>query len=394
MSQRVDASQQMQGHQSQNHSADEDSRNNTRSEHLGNSQNDGQAKGENLIPTAKVEQMLPPTDVGLSQRKAPVSVPDTGVDMTFLLKLKKEQQYAALAFYVKNYLRENPYDLDALLLEAEAIYFTEPLSNALINYYGLLDKSLSPEQLTQIKTLIEANTQRIIQQFSSDGSWDLLATFLEPLVQVDPLNRSYIIALAKAYGMQAQTVLMENALAALPSNDPRASRLRESIYARLDNREAPLERQSDTFAPENLTDSSTGEREIKGNEVALENRRGQYYTEVGFANTRAKADMLVDTGASTTAISERIFDSINDSEKTYLGMFNVQTAGGALSSPVYRVRNLYVGEINFTNVAVMVLPSENLPDFDGLLGMNVLNQFHISYNANDGQMRMISRAEK
>jgi clan AA aspartic protease (TIGR02281 family) len=309
-----------------------------------------------------------------------VTIPDEGVTLSFLQKLKQQKAYEALSFHVRTYLRTHPQDIDALLLEAEAYYYTQPLNTALVNYYGLRDALISDVQLEQINRIIDVNTTRIIQQFSGDGSWDLLAAFLEPLIQVDPLNRRYLMALAKAYGMQQQPVLMENVLAALPRNDVRAERLRDSIYTADEQQNPPLLSAAD--AEQNFS-------QILEGEVPLTARNGQYYTQVRFASV--DADLLIDTGASTTAISQQIFNQIAVSDTAYLGTFNVQTAGGVVSSPIYRIAEFQVGDERLNNVSVMVLPTENLENFDGLLGMNVIKQFNVSFDQSVGSMRMYKR---
>lgn len=302
------------------------------------------------------------------------------LSIEYLKALKAENKFEALRFHVSRYLRQHPQDIDALLLEADAFYYTEPLNTALINYYGLRDALISDEQLDNINQIINVNTTRIIQQFSGDGSWDLLASFLEPLIQVDPLNRRYLLALAKAYGMQDQSTLMEDVLAALPLNDPRAQRLRDSIYGD-DTTSSPQIARQEEPAP-----SFEGETK---NEVLLVERRGQYYTNVSLS--KVEAQLLVDTGASITAVSDAVFEKINSRNTAYLGNFTVQTAGGRVSSQMYKVSELTLGSTTVRNVSVMVLPSENMSDFDGLLGMNVIRMFDISYDQSLGRMRMFGK---
>lgn len=309
------------------------------------------------------------------------TVPEDGVNLAFLRRLKSAKAFESLSFHVRSYLRKHPQDIEALLLEAEAYYYTQPLNTALVNYYGLRDALISDAQREDINQLIDVNTTRIIQQFSGDGSWDLLASFLEPLVQVDPLNRRYLMALAKAYGMQKQTVLMENVLAALPSDDARAERLRASIYDDNNSEQTPA------LASNQQNDERSAD--TKPGEVYLVERSGQYYTQVFLTNI--DAELLVDTGASTTAVSQQIFDRIDNNDTSYLGTFNVQTAGGMVSSPIYRIAEMKVGSEILNNVSVMVLPTENMRSFDGLLGMNVIKRFNISYDQSIGRMRMYKK---
>jgi clan AA aspartic protease (TIGR02281 family) len=309
----------------------------------------------------------------------PLKVPQEGITLDFLRGLKQANEYERLAFYVQTYLRQYPQDTDALLLEAEAFYYTEPLNAALLNYYALRDQNLTREQLESINKIIDVNTTRIIQQFSGDGTWDLLATFLEPLIQVDPLNRRYLMALATAYGMQQQTILMENILASLPADDQRAQRLRDNIYGR----EQP--------EPELASNTNNTPRDYSNRRrsVPLTERNGQYYTRVALSGVNAL--LLVDTGASTTAISAQVFAQIDSDDTAYLGNFNVQTAGGMISSPIYRIASFQIGSETLKNISVMILPTENMRNFDGLLGINVIRSFNVEYDPTIGTMRMFKK---
>lgn len=323
--------------------------------------------------------------ITFSESDISLSLPAEGVSLAFLHRLQAAKHYEALSFHVRAYLRQHPQDIDALLLEAEAYYYTQPLNSALVNYYNLRDALITDEQLAHINQLIDVNTTRIIQQFSGDGSWDLLASFLEPLIQVDPLNRRYLMALAKAYGMQQQTVLMESVLAALPTNDTRAQRLRESMYAASE----PQDQTEMTAGKHGLANSSY--TKTSSNDVYLIERNGQYYTQVLL--TGIEAELLIDTGASTTAVSQQVFDRIALNNTSYLGTFNVQTAGGNIASPIYKLSTLKVGSTTLNNVSVMVLPTEHMRSFDGLLGMNVIRRFNMSFDESAGAMRMYKKTQ-
>jgi clan AA aspartic protease (TIGR02281 family) len=332
-----------------------------------------------------------PSDVSVahpSERSSP-EVPESGVTLAFLNALKQAKEYDRLRFYVQEYLRSHPQDIEALLLEAEVYYYTAPLNMALVNYYGLLDENLDKSHIENILKLIDVNTTRIIQQFSGDGSWDLLAEFLEPLIQVDPLNRRYVMALATAYGKQNQTVLMENVLAALPSDDLRAQRLRESIYAQDSAQVSPESAWEELADNQDRNDTTeTGNHRL----VPLIERNGQYYTDVKINSVNAR--LLIDTGASTTAVTDSVFAKVDPRKTTYLGNFNVQTAGGSISSALYKVSEIQVGSEIFNNISVMVLPTENMRDFDGLLGVNVIRRFNLTYDPSVGTMRMYRKARR
>lgn len=297
-----------------------------------------------------------------------------------LQTLFEQGNFDDLEYEVTLYLRQYPEDTRALLLEAEAYFHTKPLNTALIHAKGLLALNLSPEQSTYIREKIAVNTTRVIQQFSGDGAWDLLASFLEPLIQVDPNNQTYLLPLARAYGMQSQITLMESVLANFPADFPRAQRVRDEVLTRLvrKNNNPTVEERAQSEVPD------------KRRVVAeLTQYRGHFLAETSIDGQ--PLTLLVDTGASTTAISDKQFAQLNSNDVQYLGVFNINTAGGNIQAPLYKVRQLTLGEVSVVFPSVLVLPEDNLSDFDGLLGMNVLSQFNIVYDANQQTMRLYEK---
>jgi clan AA aspartic protease (TIGR02281 family) len=300
--------------------------------------------------------------------------------LNYLKGLAQEQAFITLEYEVADYLRQYPQDMQALLLEAQAYYHTKPLNIALVHYIELLSLPLSAKEREEVEKLVQINTTRVIQQFSGDGAWDLLAKFLEPLVQIDPLNRQYLMPLARAYGMQSQFSLMEDALAAYPSDDQRALRLRKNVQARLNNEpSAP--------APYDMPDmKDASPYDFREADVLLKQSRGHFVAQAHVHNTIA--NLLVDTGASTTALSDVKFSRIPVQHKEFLGLFNVNTAGGTIEAPIYKIKRFKLGKRVLANTSVLILPSENLSEYDGLLGMNVLSQFDLAFDANSNTMRM------
>ena len=331
-----------------------------------------QGLGSNAIDTAM------PNEPELERLRA-----DRSAFLNYLKALDKQQKFVTLDYEVSDYLRQYPQDIEALLLEAKAYYHTQPLNIALVHYMDLLSKPLPREDRDEIEKLIAVNTTRVVQQFTSDNAWDLLAEFLEPLVQIDPLNRQYLMALARAYGMQQQFTLMEDMLATFASDDARANRLRENVFARLNN-ETVIETPSD-LPP--LDETPFGGSRVA--DVLLKQSRGQFVTQARVHNTLV--NLLVDTGASTTAISDIKFSSIPKPQVEFLGLFNVNTAGGTIEAPIYKVKQFTLGQRTLNNTSVLILPSNNLSQYDGLLGMNVISQFDLAFDATSETMRMYKK---
>lgn len=302
----------------------------------------------------------------------------------YLEALLKNNQFELLEYETRNYLRQYPDDIDAMILEATAYYHTKPLNTALVQYYLLLTKNLNVEQADKVEKIIAVNTTRVIQQFSGDGAWELLATFLEPLVQVDPFNRSYLISLARAYGMQEQFTLMEDVLANFTPNDPRAQRVRDTVAARLGQTPS-----NDALEDKLARLDPIEEDPSREPDLSL-NIEDQYFiADADLSNTRLR--LLVDTGASTSAISEDKFSEIEPYQTQFLGQFFINTAGGSIQAPIYKIENLRLNSVWIQSANFIVLPSSNLQRFDGLLGMNILSYFDMDYDSANQTMKMYKK---
>ncbi len=341
---------------------------------------------ENSMQSESLEVMVQPNSDGVidtSIRTVAEIENDEQEYMQYLQSLVSQKQFELLEYHVSNFLRLYPMNQEAIMLEALAYYHTEPLSVALVHYKDLLSQPLSKDQKQEINKILEVNTSRVIQQFTGDRAWSLLAEFLEPLVQVDPTNRQYLMALARAYGMQSQFTLMEDVLANFRTDDPRANRLRENVLSRLSTNgsSASIPIEQAALGEQNTT--------VRSPELTLSQSRGQFIATADLSNI--PVNLLVDTGASTTAISDVKFVEIKDNETEFLGVFTVNTAGGVVRAPIYKVSSMTLGNQKIDSLSVLVLPKENLGRYDGLLGMNVLSQFDLTYDANSQTMKLYKK---
>jgi clan AA aspartic protease (TIGR02281 family) len=323
------------------------------------------------------EATMSPTDtLAVEDYQSPQALP--AVELFRLLQtLQSSQKYTDLELPLREYLKIYPNDYQAWLIEADFILHTEPLSAAILFYYSLLEKSLPEEENSNVNRIIQLNTSKVIQQLTSDTAWDLLATFIEPLLQIDPLNRRYIMGLANAYGKQGQVILMENALAALPYDDYKAQQLRKLIYT-------PPELNDDS------KNDATKTASLSKRSVDVIGNGQQFFVRTKI--NRYNQLLLLDTGASTTAISYRVFIKLAESDKEFVGRFTVQTAGGDIEAPLYKLTAITIGSITINNVSVIVLPDESFSGtFQGLLGMNVLRNFDFRFDQEKQSMTLFER---
>jgi clan AA aspartic protease (TIGR02281 family) len=294
------------------------------------------------------------------------------------------QEYAKLDAFFPLYLRQYPQDIEFLLLEAEYIAHTHLLSDAIIHYHSMLNLPLSNAQQAQVQNTITRLTNNTITQLKQANSWDILAQFVEPLLQVSPTDRGLILALATAYARQQQAGLMENALASIRYDDPQAMEIRQIIQQNNDdviaNNDGTGTGSADSHRPNTNTPAG-------GMSIELQKYGDQYVVETRLS--AQQVHFLIDTGASTTAISRQKFKALFKTVETkFVGQFNVQTANGVVRSPMYQFASLEIAQAKVRNINVMVLPLDELGHSDGLLGMNFLREFDFRIDQNKALLHL------
>ena len=313
-----------------------------------------------------------------------VETTETGGNTPSLEMLLEKRQFDRLALELSNALKQSPFDERLLLLEAEMIRLTKPLSIALVHLYDLAELPLSVDALEEIGKKIATLYEQAQEQLSRDQQWELLAKLNEPLFQRVPDSRQYALNLARAYAHQRKQTLMEDALAPLPFDDAQAQAIRAIAYTEADAND-------DTFGDTEFNDMKGGTTDTRSTRVALVRVGDQYRLDAKALNQ--KAVMILDTGASTTAISSRLYARLGRTKRlTFIGNFNVRTASGTIEAPLVKIPRFYFAGYEFTDVSAIVLPEEALPDTDGLLGMNVLGEFDFSILPQSNELRLKKRS--
>ncbi len=287
----------------------------------------------------------------------------------------QNREFAALIPFLQNYLKQHPQDMAFLLIEAKMKVETELLSDAISHYYDLQRSPMTAAQQTEVEQQISKLTETTITQLERNYSWDILAMFVEPLLQLEPTSRLYILSLATAYAQQLQAGLMENVLGALDYYDPDAQKVRQIVLAQL-----PAEQHT---TPEEQTQPQ--ENEVIARSIPLKQVRDQYL--VSGVLSGNPVNLLIDTGASITAISEQYFDRLSNRYKVnHLGRFTIGTAGGSVMASIYEFRELTLQHVTVKNLPVVVLPMEGISNADGLLGMNFLREFDFKIDQKNALM--------
>lgn len=304
---------------------------------------------------------------------------EVNTDLSTVRQWLEQGNFARVERFLIDALRQQPDSAELLLLEADYILATEPLSVAIIHLYALQELSVfNREQREELASRSAELIENTISALYNAGDWDMLAQFLEPLFQLNSTDEPLTLKLAEAYARQQKFTLMEDVLANLSVNSAGARSLRQRF---LPGQAPSLEKNEE---------SPTGAKQHPVTRLALTRYGDQYIANTEILNRPAA--LLLDTGASSTAISFELYKTLRRfNQIPVIGLFDVRTAGGPIRSPLVRIDNMQLGPYKLSNIGVFVMPEAALQQADGLLGMNVLKQFHFQLNQTSAELLLTPR---
>lgn len=137
----------------------------------------------------------------------------------------------------------------------------------------------------------------------------------------------------------------------------------------------PQNRQSMTVTRPSVPRSSVTPVAIKGNQVLVP-------VTLAFRGRSVNAQLLLDTGASVTTISERLASRLGiEGSDVRAGMATVAD-GRSVGSYLFVTDSLSVGSRSLPGVQASILSGSGGEGYDGLLGMNFLKNFryHVDFS--------------
>lgn len=288
--------------------------------------------------------------------------------------LKKAGSNSDFSALIGHYLSVYYDDVDILLLLAD---FNQANGSYLevVDVY-LLAKTYAYTDIDQQKILNRFNdfVEKTDSSYTNQKNWWSLINFYSH-VNTSGLMTSthqYLQALAhlrsgdEAYAIEQFNQLLSDSVVG------------ESAALALNN----LDNQ--TTAPTIDSNSVQGHSES----IALQKTGNQYA--VNLTNNRQdNVRLLIDTGASMTAISSTSFNSLGIGTNAVEQDRRVfRTAGGVVMGTVYTVAELRLGPYLLENTQVAVIDFETRRGIDGLLGMNILGQFRFQIDQENTQLHL------
>ncbi len=280
----------------------------------------------------------------------------------------KNKQYNSIADSIDAFLGYSPDDLDFLFLVVELklakLQVLEAVKKAFSLQYHTFDIDLQQQSISYAEELVRKEIKRLIRL----SLWFELVQFAEEVLSIDVNNMEAQWALAQAQFQQGK---YDNALESLdslldkPNYQVKANHLLKNIQFAL---------QRPVMVP--LT------------------RKGEHFIVEGIINNRFSVDLLIDTGASISLLSQTVFDELlTYTQVKYIDDIVLNTAGGEVSSSIYEVDEFELAGYRVKNLKFAVSPLMSL-DNKGLLGMNFLRLFDFHIDQTNNLLSLESKPEQ
>ena len=228
-----------------------------------------------------------------------------------------------------------------------------------------LDEELDAEKSDQVNVALKAYLTKIFENpliVGGDNAW--LAEQITGLLDFRTNDGELHWMLASLY-LQEEDSYQAQYHALMAANDPVAQKRAEKILAQLNG------------------------ADVSGEHLLPLIRYGNQYL-VNVAIDGHAARLLLDTGASLSGVSQDYiarYPHIVTSKKT----IRLNTASGTEESYLFTIDVLTMGDLRFSAHILARLPMTNVPDFDGLLGVDILGRFDFVIDQDKLQLRLTPR---
>ncbi|KZN60295.1 retropepsin-like aspartic protease [Pseudoalteromonas luteoviolacea] len=292
-------------------------------------------------------------------RASPSQSPSISTIHNWINKLKNSLNSAtstALAEYllfVQNYLAIVPNDFLALQFEAEIYVAQGERVEAIYRFIRLFQQYPEHAYLKEVITeLISMELNELLEQ----SNWHELIEKGQLWLSEQPENLVLIAHIAKAYLALDNNLEAELLLTQL-SKQQQQHQLIAPLLAELDSKHQQVET------------------------IPLVRHGEHYILQAKIAGQQI--DLMIDTGASTTALTSAQFDLLAY-DVNFLTSRRVSTANGIVEIPFYQSAGIQIGSKQQTPFEFGVMTSST--QGPGLLGMNFLRHFKFEIDQQNAQL--------
>ena len=252
-------------------------------------------------------------------------------------------------------------------LLAMAYQQTEDWRGAMQALIRVTQLEIVPERIDTVVRNIQVAASKISTQFERDGDSLGSLELYQSLYDTFPQYPRFAFDLAKAH-LELGSMSEARRLLQQVSYDPTLGPIAQKQLALLEQELA----QNNSNTKNRLTSSLTA------GEIMVPLSRVGSSLQVSASLAGSQAQLLLDTGASITAISHTKIAQLNLSPLNRV--VRLSTANGEVQAPLYRVSRLSLGQIQISDLVVAGIDLPSNSGFDGLLGTDVLSSMSESHN--------------
>jgi clan AA aspartic protease (TIGR02281 family) len=250
--------------------------------------------------------------------------------------------------YANLYLERFYFDRDVMHILANAYIKTQQMLPAIKTLSMLRSHTDASTEVQVLNTHIHQLVEHYHAALEQQQQWPALLDMYDYLLTTDPSNAAYFFQKARVLAQQQAYAEARLALAHVYHDPVLGEKARQ------------------------LADSM--DRSMQGEVRVPAQKTGDSYVIRAQLDEHFPLDMLVDTGASISALSREAFEAVRaTSQPTFIDTIKVNTANGSVEAPRYRFKSLELQEATLREVDFIVV--DRLAPAQALLGMNVLGQF-------------------
>jgi len=239
-------------------------------------------------------------------------------------------------------------------------------------YYSLLDNEVSGIQIGIENIVIDM--MNAYQKKSGQVSRIKAFSVLQFVVEKQPENPLFGIEIARLHADEGEIQLAIDTLNYLPYSEQYQDVIVSYKTAWLNELNALIH-------PEQVTTA-----------IPLVQVGNHFHVTV-VLNQERTLDLMIDTGATTTALSKDVIEFLKEDgiigEKA--GTVSINTANGVTKADYYNVDTFAIGEYVVGEFEVLEVELSDSADFDGLLGMNFLSLFEFEIDQTNRQLFLTAR---
>lgn len=239
------------------------------------------------------------------------------------------------------------------------------------------------------------NLDTLIDKFVNQNDYESINKWQEIIIKIasDEGSKQYyeqameLLKKLKNYSMTDETnvkyqnlydVLINNYLKEIQSNEDQ-EKLQKLIDDLLENKKPQLKKAEFLMGELKRKEAI---KNVSGKRIALEKSNNQYFVSALINGLNSK--LLVDTGATTTMINRSFMQQTNFIVVQH--GIKLLTPSGQDSADLVQVGNFQIDNIVLNQFDIIVSRNDVFENFDGLLGMNFLKNFHFQIDTMNNQL--------